>query len=47
MNLPRYVHLRLHSEYSVTDGIVRIGYTVKRAAGWHAGDGDELSRQSV
>ena len=32
MNPPRYVHLRLHSEYSVTDGIVRIGDAVKRAA---------------
>ncbi len=33
MNSPRYVHLRLHSEYSVTDGIVRIGDAIKRAAG--------------
>ncbi|MDE2440201.1 MAG: DNA polymerase III subunit alpha [Betaproteobacteria bacterium] len=33
MNSPRFVHLRLHSEYSVTDGIVRIGDAVKRAAG--------------
>ncbi len=33
MTSPRYVHLRLHSEYSVTDGIVRIGDAVKRAAG--------------
>ncbi len=33
MNSPRYVHLRLHSEYSITDGIVRIGDAVKRAAG--------------
>ncbi len=32
MNSPRFVHLRLHSEYSVTDGIVRIGDAVKRAA---------------
>ncbi|MDD2884243.1 MAG: DNA polymerase III subunit alpha [Dechloromonas sp.] len=32
MNPPRYVHLRLHSEYSVTDGIVRLGDAVKRAA---------------
>ncbi|QRM20958.1 DNA polymerase III subunit alpha [Dechloromonas sp. TW-R-39-2] len=32
MNPPRYVPLRLHSEYSVTDGIVRIGDAVKRAA---------------
>mgnify|MGYP000955531960 FL=1 len=33
MNSLRYVHLRLHSEYSVTDGIVRVGDAVKRAAG--------------
>ncbi|UCV12200.1 DNA polymerase III subunit alpha [Dechloromonas denitrificans] len=33
MTPPRYVPLRLHSEYSVTDGIVRIGDAVKRAAG--------------
>ena len=32
MNSPRFVHLRLHSEYSVTDGIVRVGEAVKRAA---------------
>ncbi|MDR2186989.1 MAG: DNA polymerase III subunit alpha [Azonexus sp.] len=32
MNPPRYVHLRLHSEYSVTDGIVRLGDAVRRAA---------------
>ena len=32
MNPPRYGHLRLHSESSVTDGIVRIGDAVKRAA---------------
>ncbi|MFV0372065.1 MAG: DNA polymerase III subunit alpha [Azonexus sp.] len=32
MNSPRYVHLRLHSEYSVTDGIVRIADAVKAAA---------------
>ncbi len=29
---PRFVHLRLHSEYSVTDGIVRIDDAVSRAA---------------
>ena len=33
MNTPRFVHLRLHSEFSVTDGIVRIGDAIKRAAG--------------
>ncbi len=29
---PRFVHLRLHSEFSVTDGIVRIDEAVARAA---------------
>ena len=29
---PRFVHLRIHSEYSVTDGIVRIDDAVKQAA---------------
>ena len=29
---PRFVHLRCHSEYSVVDGMVRIGDYVKRAA---------------
>ncbi|CAM9546530.1 unnamed protein product [Phaeothamnion confervicola] len=29
---PRFVHLRLHSEYSVTDGIVRIDEAVAHAA---------------
>ena len=29
---PRFVHLRLHSEYSITDGIVRIDEAVDRAA---------------
>ncbi|MBS1191339.1 MAG: polymerase subunit alpha [Rhodocyclaceae bacterium] len=28
----QFIHLRLHSEYSVTDGIVRVGDAVKRAA---------------
>ena len=32
MNTPRFVHLRLHSEYSVTDGIVRIDEAVGHAA---------------
>jgi len=31
MAAPRFVHLRLHSEYSVTDGIVRIDEAVERA----------------
>jgi DNA polymerase-3 subunit alpha len=32
MPAPRFVHLRLHSEYSVTDGIVRLDDAIKRAA---------------
>ena len=32
MSAPRYVHLRLHSEYSVSDGIVRLEDAVQRAA---------------
>ena len=31
MPAPRFVHLRLHSEYSVTDGIVRLEDAVRRA----------------
>jgi DNA polymerase III subunit alpha len=31
MAAPRFVHLRLHSEYSVTDGIVRLDAAVERA----------------
>jgi hypothetical protein len=27
-----FIHLRLHSEYSITDGIVRLGDAVARAA---------------
>ncbi|HLS86747.1 MAG TPA: DNA polymerase III subunit alpha, partial [Burkholderiales bacterium] len=32
MPAPRFVHLRMHSEYSVSDGIVRIDAAVARAA---------------
>jgi DNA polymerase-3 subunit alpha len=32
MPAPRFVHLRLHSEYSVSDGIVRLDEAVSRAA---------------
>ena len=32
MPTPRFVHLRLHSEYSVSDGIVRLDQAVSRAA---------------
>src|SRR5687767_1849237 len=32
MAAPRFVHLRMHSEYSVNDGIVRIEQVVERAA---------------
>ncbi|HSC79106.1 MAG TPA: DNA polymerase III subunit alpha, partial [Chitinolyticbacter sp.] len=31
MNAPAFIHLRLHSEFSVVDGIVRIDDAVKRA----------------
>src|SRR5688572_21370099 len=32
MPAPRFVHLRMHSEYSVSDGIVRLEDAVRRAA---------------
>ena len=32
MSVPRFVHLRLHSEYSITDGLTRIDDAVARAA---------------
>jgi DNA polymerase-3 subunit alpha len=32
MSVPRFVHLRLHSEYSITDGITRLDDAVARAA---------------
>ena len=32
MSSPQFVHLRLHTEFSVTDGIVRIDDAVSRAA---------------
>lgn len=32
MSAPRFVHLRLHSEYSIVDGIVRLEDAVKAAA---------------
>src|SRR2546421_13033237 len=35
MQRPLFVHLRMHSEYSVSDGIVRIDEAVKRAAADH------------
>ncbi|HEY9099394.1 MAG TPA: DNA polymerase III subunit alpha [Thiobacillus sp.] len=31
MTDPQFIHLRLHSEYSVADGLVRVGDAVKRA----------------
>ncbi|MBN8766815.1 MAG: DNA polymerase III subunit alpha [Thiobacillus sp.] len=31
MTDPRFVHLRLHTEYSVTDGLVRVGEAVRHA----------------
>ncbi|CAG4884887.1 DNA polymerase III subunit alpha [Georgfuchsia toluolica] len=32
MPAPQFVHLRLHSEYSITDGIVRLDKAIERAA---------------
>ena len=32
MSIPRFVHLRLHSEYSITDGLTRLDDAVARAA---------------
>src|SRR6185295_19859575 len=32
MSAPRFVHLRMHSEFSVSDGIVRVEEAVKKAA---------------
>ena len=32
MNNPQFVHLRMHSEFSIVDGIVRIKEAVKAAA---------------
>ena len=32
MPAPQFVHLRLHSEYSIVDGIVRIEEAVEAAA---------------
>jgi len=32
MTAPRFVHLRLHSEYSITDGLTRLDDAVARAA---------------
>lgn len=33
MTAPRFIHLRLHTEYSVVDGLVRVDEAVKRAKG--------------
>ena len=32
MAAPQFIHLRLHSEYSITDGVVRIDDAVQAAA---------------
>ncbi|MCB1952043.1 MAG: PHP domain-containing protein, partial [Rhodocyclaceae bacterium] len=29
---PRFIHLRLHTEYSISDGIVQVGQAISRAA---------------
>ena len=29
---PRFIHLRLHTEYSISDGIVKVGQAISRAA---------------
>ena len=48
MTAPVFVHLRLHSEYSVVDGIVRIDDAVAgRRRRRHAGAGAHRSRQRV
>ena len=48
MGAARFVHLRLHSEYSMTDGTVRIDDAVERAPGRrHAGARAHRCRQRV
>lgn len=32
---PRFIHLRVHSDYSMTDGLVKVGPLVKKAAALH------------
>ena len=32
MAAPQFVHLRLHSEYSITDGVVRIDDAIDKAS---------------
>ena len=46
MLAPRFVHLRMHSEYSVNDGIVRLDDAVKRAAD-RFGVGDRHEQRHV
>lgn len=33
MTDPRFIHLRLHTEYSISDGLVRVAEAIKRAQG--------------
>ncbi|OZI14305.1 DNA polymerase III subunit alpha [Sodalis-like symbiont of Philaenus spumarius] len=35
MAKPRFIHLRVHSDYSMIDGLVKIGLLVKKAAALH------------
>ena len=34
---PKFVHLRFHSEYSITDGIVRLNPAIKQMKEWGVG----------